>query len=156
MALKFRPLVVTSYLSIKFRLLGQCTDIYPHTKCVCVCTFVCMCVCTCIRRQSWRLTRLHTVNRGDNRNRGAPRFTVTLLDAYTYTLYDTYNVLYRPGGYTVGSPVGCMESRELGRFVCVILYRPIGKFHDRCVLPFHYLLRCHYLLSTINVWYEIN
>ena len=119
---------------------------------VCVFVCVCVCVCTCIRRQSWRLTRLHTVNRGDTRNRGAPRFTVTLLAAYTYTYTICITCCYRPWGYTVGYPV---ESREVGRFVCVILYRPIGKFHDRCV--------CISLFTRVSLFtvynkfgYEIN
>ena len=43
--LRFRPLVVTSDLSIEFRLPGQCTDIHMRYLCVCVC--VCVCVGTC-------------------------------------------------------------------------------------------------------------
>ena len=132
---------------------------WPHfewwSMYVCVCV-VCMCVCVHLYMPS--IVEIDQVTHGQPGRHLEPRSSAFHSDSssclYVY-VYDTYNVLYRPGGYTVGSPVGRMESREVGRFVCLILYWPIGKFHNRCV--------CISLFTKVSLftvynkfWYEIN
>ena len=130
------------------------STIYTKYQYVCVC----VCVCVCVHLYTPSIVEVDQVTHGQPGRHSELRSSAFHHDSssclYVY-VYDTYNVLYRPGGYTMGSPVGCMESRELGRFVCVILYRPIEKFHDRCV--------CISLFTQVSLftvynkfWYEIN